>query len=288
MQAVEYFGELNAAFVLLRPHKDGTNNAKLPLKRNWLAHPEKVQTALLFAKQGGNVGLLTGHNGLIFLDLDAGYTTFRRQYPELAQTPTVVRPDASERAKLCYRIVDNVPPSARDPTSKVEVVSLGRHGCIHGRHPDGALFELTQTEHPIVELTITELETLWQELTGKPLRAVRAPPRHRSRQQPSPGNLVARVKAVWQTCWDVFEHHGITGRTRIEGTNTRIIGYSGLTVKTDDPRFFFNFADNVGGDQIDAWGWVENGASWSRYDPPMFKTVLTDMADTAGIERKEN
>lgn len=298
--ALEYFADLGASFVLLYPR------SKHPIEENWNKKPRSLAAARSHVQQaGGGVAVLTGEpsRGLIFLDLDADFAKFGAQFPWVVDTPTVAARGVTDRARPLIRIVDELPPnriyvpeSGRPPTA--EVLSTGRKGVIPPSYnPDAqAYYELRNAHRPVLEMSLNKLERVWKAWTGVDLR--KESPRPKASAQGPPRsfregvNLVTQVKAAWSSALMVFEHHGIAGEIKRISRNPKHmwrLGRNGYIVAGDETHpdhapLWYDFSQQIGGDQIDAWGYCRHGAAWDRNNKALFIEVLNEMAQAAGID----
>jgi len=286
---LRYFSGLGASFVLL-PAK-----SKTPTERAWQLRGHSLEEAKSWVARGGNVGLLAGapSKGLVWLDVDKGFRDFCERFPKLATTPMVTRPNAPDRGRLLFRMVGQLPPnrSYTPPGEKhpvLELLARGRQGVIPPSiHPSEARYELRNGHAPL-ELTISELASLWRFLTGKELvrRQKAAKPK---RKEPNAGDLVSQLKAAFPSALGVFDYFGLADQVEPESDGQwRLRDNGGLIVgEGEDAWRWFNFTDWVGGDQLDAWGYCRHGVHWSRYDKGMFREVLEEMSAAAGISSED-
>ena len=95
-------------------------------------------------------------------------------------------------------------------------------------------------------------------------------------------NLVDLVKAAWPDCLTVFDYFNMVHEVKQEGRGDwRLLGNGGLLL-TEDKQQFYCFADETGGDQIEAWGYCRMGSAFDR--KRQFRQVLLEMALAGGVD----
>jgi len=240
-------------------------------------------------QQGGNLGLLLGASGLYALDFDlVSFPEFLESYPGLASCYHVTHPSRPERGKLLF----HCPTTLYGTSCKSKALQLlglsktterATQAIVAGIHPDGRdAYEVRGSRLPT--LTPDQVEAIWHVLTGETLARLTPPTPKTPRPPDRPGDdFVERVKAAWPTL-AVFERFGKADKPkRDRDGEIRLQDNGGLLVHPDGR--WFCFSEQVGGDCLDAWGWCTHGQAWDRTDKAMFREVLHEMAEAAGIAR---
>lgn len=263
---------------------------KKPFEPEWQRKPYTIAEVLPHLRAGGNIGHLTGHGGLCMLDVDRNFGEFERRFPHWTHTPAVYRAGATDRAKLIVQVSGEPPKSAKyqpDPKEPpvAEWLSFGRQGVIPPSiHPSGEPYLWRNLGEPILKVSPAEVLALWAAWTGEPLA-------DHWRAEPESGgraDLIALVKREWTSAAAVFSHHGMATEPEAEGEQVRLHGHGGLICGTGREAWrWYDHADQIGGDQIDAWGYARHGARWNRHDKRLFAEVLKEMAEAAGVHVPE-
>lgn len=157
---------LGAGFVRVHPpgvklSQGRATTGKEPVGREWQKKPQSLDVALKHLRNGGNVGLLCGHGGLVVIDADADADAVERTLPELRKTIKVFRRNAPERAKWIVRARE---PLRAQKKGKLELLSTGNQAVIGGRHGSGATLEWTGEE--VIELSAARISHLFESLVG--------------------------------------------------------------------------------------------------------------------------
>jgi len=197
--------EAGAGFVLIPPR------SKAPTYKGWQRNPKPLAEAFQHAANGGNVGLLGGHNGLILLDADAHADKVLAAEPRLSRTVRIFRRNAPDRAKWIVRIAGELPPSKK-AHGIIEVLATGTQGVIVGVHDSGAAIEYDGDT--IITLTATDVAALWRTLTGEELGRTRrrddAPPPDAEAVQRSMGLVATVLEAgtIKADAWQPYDNGG--------------------------------------------------------------------------------
>lgn len=103
--------------------------------------------------------------------------------------------------------------------------------------------------------------------------------------RPAQGNdLLAEVKAVWDSALKVFDHFTMAAQPRKEPNGEiRLCGNGGLLL-TEDLQQWFCFSDDFGGGVVEAWGYCRFGSAYDKHKH--FRQVLLEMAEAGGIQIK--
>ena len=197
--------EAGAGFVLIPAR------SKAPTYKGWQRNPKPLAEAFQHAANGGNVGLLGGHNGLILLDADAHADRVLAAEPRLTGTVRIFRRNAPDRAKWIVRIDGELPPSKK-AHGIIEVLATGTQGVIVGVHDSGAAIDCEGDT--IVTLTAADVATLWRTLTGEELGRTRrrddAPPPDAEAVQRSMGLVATVLEAgtIKAHAWQPYDNGG--------------------------------------------------------------------------------
>lgn len=146
-------------------------------------------------------------------------------------------------------------------------------------HPSGNQYRFLQ------DGPITQTPDLGQLIEW--LNRLAPPPVHRQKEskplRPAQGNdLLSEVKAVWDSALKVFDHFSMAAQQRTEpGGDLRLLGNGGLLL-TEDLQQWFCFADEIGGDALEAWGYCRFGNSYDK--GRQFRQVLLEMAQAGGVD----
>ncbi len=268
---------------------------KNKFEADWPNKPHGLQDAMNHAERGGNVGILTGRHSanIVALDRDIDFNETVAMLGDLGKTAKIVRSNAPGRGKLLYRIVGDIPPttSYKPDGAKHPVLELlGDNGQRHALCPpsmiDEGYYQLLDIELGIQSITPTELDYIWRLITGGSVyREVRD--QEAAQAERVAGNdYVTQVKDAW-TVQTVFEHFGRAGKgLQKERGETRLLGNGGLLISKDGSTWY-DHADSVGGDKLDAWAWCKWSKRIDRANPKMFWDVINDMADAVGIAQPE-
>jgi len=289
LAGTEWLADLGARFVLV------AKRDKRPIEREWQRKPYKLAEVQDHLAAGGNLGHLCGHGGLCELDVDRDFAEFAKRFPHWATSPAIFRANAPDRAKILIRVTGGKPPKSAkyqpEPSEPpyAEWLSYGRQGVIPPSiHPSGERYQWRNLSEPVLEVTPAEVVAVWASWTGQSLDGKRAEPSP-SRQHGTGFDLIAEVKAAWPSAAEVFSHHGMATEPESEpGSQVRLRGHGGLICGTGAEAWrWYCHADMIGGDQIDAWGYARHGALWDRKDKRLFREVLHEMAEAAGLHVPE-
>jgi len=281
---LEWLTNQGAAFAL------PFGRTKNKFETGWPNNPHTLAEAVNHAKRSGNVGILTGKHSsnIVALDRDIQFAETIDMLGAAAQTVKVVRENAPDRGKLLYRVNGELPPTTSwkpegEKHPHAELLANGRHALGPTSTFDGGRYILQDVHLGIMEVTPVQLDNIWLMVTGEHLyRQYQA--KENAHVAESAKEYVAKVKERWTTI-DVFKHfkkhtEGISekpGRTHIRGNG-------GLVV--NEWRWFCH-ADNVGGDQIDAWYYCKTGKLLDRGNRRGFWDTVNEMADVVGIGRPQ-
>lgn len=245
-----------------------------------------------------NIGLVHGVNGFVSIDIDhdqgamvdlrakfpdltsrrleqsgsrEGYhiPLFVEAYPELGYDNAKDRPrgnktwktplgDVNIRARWCQTVA---PPSV---------------------HPSGGLYRVIQSGGIVRVNNLAHLLDYLNALDpSQKIVTAKNEPKHSEHA----GGL-DELKNFWPDLVQVFYSLGVRGDLQKEpGGGVRILGHGGLVVDKDNARWYC-FTDEMGGDVIDAFGWVKHGQAWDRHNRRMFSEVVQRMKAEAGIGRE--
>jgi predicted ArsR family transcriptional regulator len=281
--SIRFLGDHGFTFTLPLGH---TKNV-MPKGYNRPGAGHTVDEAIAHFERGNNVGALSEFGQLI--DLDYFFPEQVAKLGNFARTARVWRNNAKERGALIYRVTDGPVRSATwtpegSDSPHAELKAQNRKGNydqknIAGIH-NGGEYLIIDAQYGVMEITHAELVTIWRILTGTELHAPK-PAKARTttlvERKPINGHddLAAQVKAYWSPL-KVFEHFGwVRNGTQDDGGGEiRILGHGGLLCKSE---VWHSFADDKGGDAIDAW------AHCTRRDRDYFRDILEEMAGLAGI-----
>lgn len=162
----DFFSALDAAGARFCRVRAGD---KKPVGGAWQKRPYRFDQVRRWHERGENAGLIAGYGNYGFLDVDARFSDFCRQFPDLAGAPYIGRPNAPDKGKLLIRVVGAMPPPqkwrrTREEPPYLEWLSTGNQGVILGTHPSGAPYTLYNAGAPVPELTpaaLHELLTRW-------------------------------------------------------------------------------------------------------------------------------
>lgn len=270
-----------ATFVLLRPRD------KRPCYKGWTNAPASLAEAERHVAAGGNVGVLVGEpsGGIICLDADRDFPLIGALLPAL-RGACVVRPNAPQRGKFLLRVPEPLRNRVWRRAGKrkpvLELLAQRKLAVVPPSvHPSGAPYLLQGDCIPA--LAPAALPVIWEVLTAATLLAPPAPVLPKAflggegstaRAAPSLNTL----KRQWPSALHVFQHFGVTGHTIHAGPHDlRLLGNGGLLVGRPDSAHawrWYCFADEMGGDQVDAAGYCLFGTCWNRYDATQFRAVL--------------
>lgn len=166
---LKYLADQGATFVKVRPRD------KRPQETGWQNKPLSLDEITPHIRAGGNVGLLTGQqsNGICVLDLDTDFQGFCQQFPELAESPQIVRESAPDRGKVLIRIKGRIPHSRSwtrhgENNPRIELLADGRQGVMPpSTHPDGQPYIFRNLDKSLIELTVEDLAVIWKTWTGE-------------------------------------------------------------------------------------------------------------------------
>jgi hypothetical protein len=116
------------------------------------------------------VGLLCGtpSGGLCLLDVDDQLQEFLEYFPGLANAPIIHRRDAPNRGKILLHIIGEPPANKKWQGQHLEFLGTGNQGVIPPSiHPEGAPYELRNTDLPALEFDGGRLFKICQVWTEK-------------------------------------------------------------------------------------------------------------------------
>lgn len=282
-EALRWFAAQGATFVRVG------HRAKVPLHEGWQKRGVSLAVAIAHVAQGGNIGVLigAGSGNIVCLDADQDFALIQPLFPEL--TTIVIRAGVPERGKFFLRVAEPVANRSWRPESKtrpaLELLGYHRQALIPpSRHPDGSLYEW-RSRSALPSVSVPELEGIWDTLTATRLNdALLVAPVSPSVVPPSLSSgtarnrSIAKLKQQWPTALGVFEALGRSSPLRPAGANNlRLMGQGGLIVghpASAIRHLWYCFADEIGGDQVDAAGYCLFGQGWHRRDKVQFKQVL--------------
>lgn len=225
----------------------------------WSAAEQRLPE--LFVGRLEQSGSLEGyHIPLRVEDLpDFGYNE-RQERPRGNKTWKTKLGDCNIRARYCQTLA---PPSI---------------------HPSGNLYRFKR-KRPLVKIENLDNLIDWLNDLAPPPPPKRVKVRGRSTGTSTvgDGSLIDAVKDAWPDALSVFQQFGMATRMCEERNGElRLRGNGGLLIHANDPCRWFNFSDEIGGDQITAWGWCRYG---SAYNPGrQFRVVIVEMAQVAGVD----
>lgn len=268
---------------------------KNKFETDWPNKPHTLAEALKHAKTGGNVGILTGKHsgGIVALDRDVEFEQTCVMLGDLSKTAKIIRTNAPGRGKLLYRINGEIPQTTswkpKGATSP-EAEFLGDNGQRHALCPpsiiDGGTYELIDTEYGIQTITPVELDYIWRLITGGSIYKEQRTQEEAQINEADTSDYVRNVKEAW-TVKTVFEHFNkAKNGTEKDRGETRLLGNGGLLISADGSQWY-DHADSIGGDKLDAWAWCKWGKRIDRNNPKMFWDVVNDMAGVKGIGKPE-
>ncbi len=154
------------AFTLVYGHEANVNYpGKQPIGKNWQNSPRSLSSAKHHVQKGGNAGIVTGD--VRVLDTDCAHATeLALSFPTIGKTCRVTRADAPDRAKFLFRCTD-ADGRLRNSSDHEAGAEFPKHAVVAGTHVSGAVIEMDS--RPILDISYTELDRYWQELTGHPL-----------------------------------------------------------------------------------------------------------------------
>jgi hypothetical protein len=293
----------------------------VPLSKNWNRRENAKAAHEIVNANNINVGLLC-FDGVVVIDRDVNFRMSVEHMKSLSKTVKVIRSNAPKRGALIYRVIapeggarESAPHCGDgrgasvysetyrpqpDAAPTMELIAMNpngtaKHKVVAGNYRGGR-YELHDTRYGIREITLAELDVIWQRNVNVRLKqcveqelAASQPQKHQETGSFPNGDLAQRMRQTW-SAYDVFEYHGFTGDIESEpGGNLRILGHGGLIVGGHGPNAWrwYCFADDTGGDIFDAWSYCTIGAIVDRTDPESFRSVLTAMADATGVQKKE-
>ena len=139
---------------------------KEPLGAGWqndTSHGADLLTARI-ANGVGNVGLMTGVNGLYILDFDSDFEGVLTRNPWLNGSITIYRESAPERGKIIFSLPQGQRLHARKKHNQIELLGPGNQGVIAGVHKSGAALEWRGDK--VAEWSVEIIHALWLRETG--------------------------------------------------------------------------------------------------------------------------
>lgn len=266
--------------------------SKNKFEENWPEKPHTIEDAIIHAKRGGNVGILTGKysDNIVAIDRDIDFPQTCEMLGDLSKTAKIVRDNAPERGKLLYRVDDELPPSTVwkvNPTDKhpaCEFLAKGRHALVDPSMFDGGRYRLIDTDYGIQQITLVELDYIWRLITGGSLHKEQRTKEEAEEEKTNKDDFIRQVKNAWPIK-KVFEHfQKATHGTEDYRNETRVLGNAGLLISEDGKQWYCH-GESIGGDNLDAWAWCRWNKRVDRGNPKMFWDVVNDMAGVAGIAR---
>jgi hypothetical protein len=246
-----------------------------------------------------NIGLVHGVNGFISLDLDhdqGAFADLRSKFPDLMGHR--LEQSGSGEGYHIPLFIDAYPDMGYDNTkdrpkgNKTWKTPLGDVN-IRARwcqtvappsiHPTGGLYRVIQAGGIVRVNNIAHLIDYLNDLDPrqKEVTIKDSAPKH-----PDHASGLDDLKNYWPDLVHAFATLGINGKLQKEpGGGTRICGHGGLVIDKDNARWY-SFADEMGGDVIDAFGWAKHGSAWNRHNRRMFSEVVQQMKAEVGIGRE--
>jgi len=236
-----------------------------------------------------NIGLVHGVNGFVSIDIDhdtGALEEMRARFPEL--TSGRIEQSGSGQGYHILLFVTDYPNLGWDTSKdrpKGNQTWKTKFGSINIRarwcqtvaapsvHPTGGVYKNIQ-EGEIVRTENLNTVIAW-------LNSL-CPPPEKNHSTPTYSSDTADVKNRFADLVGTFAELGITGEVKQDRGELRILGHGGLMVNPET-RQWFCFTDEVGGDVIDAFGWVKFGRAWDRHNKSQFAEVMADMRARAGI-----
>jgi hypothetical protein len=278
---------------------------KAPALREWEVYQTRQSTEVEIrewwrACPAYNVGIVHGDNGktkYIAIDIDhdlGALDLLRAVYPALFTGR--LEQSGSGAGYHLPLFVDTLPDLGWDRAKnrpRGNRTWHTKHGDVNIRaqwcqtlappsvHPSGGLYRFIQTEEITNTPNIDAVIAYLNELDPK-ARAVQA-----QRQTTTPpqreNDTLAELKRYWPSIVDAFRCAGLVGDLQQEpGGEVRILKHGGLVVDEREGRWY-SFEHELGGDVIDAFGWARFGQAWDRHNRSMFREIVNQMRELAGI-----
>lgn len=288
-EAACYWHSLGLCVIPVKPRD------KAPLLSTWEQFHTRQSTAEEVARwwtqtPDANIGIVHGVNNYITIDIDhdAGMLALLRQaFPKL--TAGVIELSGSGEGYHIPMFLTHLPDLGWDNSKerpRGNMTWKTKRGAVNIRcrwcqsvvppsiHPSGNAYTFIQRGQITRADNLSALITFLNQLDPQPVR----------KRQPvsQPVNANGSIKAHFQDILAVFRSLGFNDATQTEGDEIRIMGHGGLLVRPDTGMWYC-FSDEIGGDAIDAFGWVRFGQRWNRYDKTLFRQILTEMETAATL-----
>lgn len=149
-------------------------------------------------------------------------------------------------------------------------------------HPTGKPYHFIQTGNITTVKNLNNLIVWLDELC--PPKETAAPVVRNSSRPVTSDNLLDAVRQAWDNNpFRVFDHFGWANDIDIDRNDEmRLLGHGGLLISDSEPPLWYCFADEVGGDVFDAWGYCRFGTSYDKRT--QFRQVLIEMAQAGGVD----
>ena len=152
-------------------------------------------------------------------------------------------------------------------------------------HPSGKHYKFLHWGEIINVENLNGLMAWLDELVPKEERES-SQPLQKSKKRTTSTNgqsLIDAVKDAWPGALDVFRHFGKATQIRKERDGEiRLCDNGGLLISGEDPSVWYCFEDEIGGAQIEAWGWCRFGTMYNK--KTHMRQVLLEMGRAAGID----
>jgi hypothetical protein len=271
---------------------------KAPLLPAWEVYQTRQSTAEEIDHWWGttpdaNIGIVHGINQYITIDIDHDngmLSTLRTAFPAL--TAGIIEQSGSGEGYHLPLFVAHFPDLGWDNSrdrAKGNKTWKTKRGALNIRcqwcqsvvppsiHPSGGRYQFIQRGQLARVDNLKALVVWLNALDPQPL-VKRRPPQARGVP------VQSGIKAYFPDLVAVFSRLGITGEVNTEPNGElRIRGHGGLLIHPDTQQWYC-FSDEMGGDVIDAWGWVRYHTGWDHYDRDKYQHVLSEMKAAAGVE----
>lgn len=204
-ETIDYLADLGAQFCFVEPGGKAPINPRTDDgdELSWPDTPITAQAAKIHLARGGNVGLLTGRNQIVVIDVDNHLPELFERYPFMATWPRFSRQNAPDRAKLLVFVRgDDMPASHKYAGNghTIELLGAGHQAVIAGVHQSGATIEfIPGVIDELQYATLTILCEEWTATTDKPRGDFRTPAALAVATVKSAGDLLRSAIHWWNT-----------------------------------------------------------------------------------------
>lgn len=246
-----------------------------------------------------NIGLVHGINGFVSIDIDhdtGALIDLRSKFPEL--TSERLEQSGSGEGYHIPVFVDEYPALGYDNSKdrpRGNKTWKTKNGDVNIRarwcqtvappsiHPSGGLYRVIQNG-PIVRVKSLSSFMEYLNILDPKQTAITHNAQAQSNSEHSGG--LSELKNYWPDLVATFYYLGVRGDLQKEpGNEIRILGHGGLVIDNANGRWYCH-SEEIGGDVIDAFGWVQYGQSWDRRNRRMFSETIQRMKAQAGIGRE--